>query len=329
MKAVWYERAGPAGEVLTVGEIDTPSPGPDEVLVRVHVSGVNPSDVKLRAGGRPGVDGIGYDRIVPHSDGAGMIEAVGEGVDGSRVGQRVWLWNGQWQRPFGTCAEYIALPAAQAVPLPDNAGFEAGACMGIPALTAWATLLGDGPVDGMTVLITGGAGAVSHYAIQMAKREGARVLTTISSQEKADYALAAGADHAINYRTEDVAAAVMDLTGGAGVDRIVDLEFGANVAACAEIIKPHGIIVAYGSAAVREPPLPFYTLMFKRVTIRTELVYLLPEAGRRKAEAYLTSALEQGALDHTVAATFPLEETAKAHALIESGGKIGSVQIVL
>ncbi len=329
MKAAWYERAGAAGDVLTVGEMPDPVAGAGEVLVRVAVSSVHPSDVKLRAGGRPGVDGIGWPRIVPHSDGAGTIEAVGAGVDPGRVGQRVWLWNGQWQRAQGTCAELIALPAAQAVPLPDAASFEAGACIGIPVMTAHACLFGEGDPGGKTVMVTGGAGAVSFYAIQMAKAAGARVLTTVSGPEKAEYAMQAGADAAIDYRREDVADAVMAATDGYGIDHAVDLEFGSNIGALAQVIRENGTIVAYGSAAVREPALPFYTLMFKRVTVRTELVYLLPDAPRRVGEAYVTDALERGVLRHEIAARFPLAEVAAAHELVESGNRRGCVMVTL
>ena len=329
MRAAWYERAGAAADVLTVGEMPDPVAGPGEVLVRVAVSSVHPSDVKLRAGGRPGVDGIGYPRIVPHSDGAGTIEAVGEGVDTARVGQRVWLWNGQWQRALGTCAELIALPAAQAVPMPDAASFADGACMGIPAMTAHACLFPEGSPEGKTVLVTGGAGAVSSYAIQMAKAAGARVLTTVSSEDKADYARSAGADHTIDYRREDVAKAIMAATDGYGIDHAVDLEFGSNIEALAEVIRPNGAIVAYGSAALREPALPFYTLMFKRVTVRTELVYLLPDAPRAEGVAYLTNALAQGTLKHAVAAEMPLDDIVAAHELVESGDRRGCVLITL
>jgi len=329
MKAAFYERPGPARDVLTIGDLPDPVAGPGEVLVRVAVSSVHPSDVKLRAGGRPGVDGIGYPRIVPHSDGAGTIEAVGDGVDPVRVGQRVWLWNGQWQRAQGTCAELIALPEAQAVPLPDAASFAEGACLGIPAMTAHACLFPEGSPNGKTVMVTGGAGAVSFYAIQMAKAAGARVLTTVSNAEKADHARSAGADHTIDYRHEDVAEAIMAATDGYGIDHAVDLEFGSNIDALAQVIRPNGAIVAYGSAAVREPALPFYTLMFKRVTVRTELVYLLPDAPRAQGIAYLTDALARKTLDHAVAAEFPLDDAIAAHELVETGNRRGCVLITL
>jgi len=199
MQAAWYEQTGPASEVLIVGEKADPVPQAGEVVVRVHASGVNPSDVKARAGAR---GPIPFPYVIPHSDGAGTITAVGEGVDLSRIGERVWTWNAAWQRADGTCAEYVALPARQAVPLPEATSFAAGACLGIPALTAAYGVFADGEVTGKTVLVTGGAGAVGQYAIQLAKWGGARVLTTVSSPAKTGVADLAGADLVINYREQ-------------------------------------------------------------------------------------------------------------------------------
>ncbi|OYW84276.1 MAG: hypothetical protein B7Z20_11135, partial [Sphingobium sp. 32-64-5] len=181
MRAVWYEAIGSAADVLRFGEMETPQPGPGEVRVRLHASGVNPSDVKTRIGARAP---IAFPRVIPHSDGAGEIDAVGEGVSAARIGQRVWVWNAAWRRPFGTCAEYICLPEAQAVALPQGTSFEAGACLGIPASTACHAVFADGDVSGQTVLVTGGAGAVGHYAIQLARWGGARVIATVSGPEK-------------------------------------------------------------------------------------------------------------------------------------------------
>jgi NADPH2:quinone reductase len=327
MKAVFYDRQGPAREVLQLGELETPKPGAGEVLVRVKASGVNPSDVKLRAGLRPG--GMPFPRIVPHSDGAGFIEAVGPGVEESRVGERVWIWNGQWQRPFGTAAEYILLPTAQAVPLPEGTGFEEGACFGIPALTAHYALFSDGPLEGQKILVTGGAGSVARYAIQMAKLGGAEVITTVSGPEKAAHAKSAGADHVLNYREEDVAAAVLDLTGGQGVERIVELEFGQNLDVTRKVIAPGGVVAAYGSAKEMNPVFPFADFLFKDVTLRILLVYRLRSAPRRQAIADLTRWLEEGKLSHAVAATFPLEDCAQAHELVEGAAKLGTVVVTL
>jgi NADPH2:quinone reductase len=324
MRAAWYERNGPAAEVLQVGELPDPVPGAGEVLVRLHASGVNPSDVKTRAGLRAPMK---FARIVPQSDGAGVVVGVGPGVAESRVGQRVWVYNAQWQRPFGTAASLVALPAAQAVPLPEQVSFAAGACLGIPASTAHNAVFADGRVVGKTVLVTGAAGAVGHYAVQLAKWGGARVLATVSGEAKAAHARSAGADLVINYRTEDVAAAVMRATGGAGVDRVVEVELGGNLAVTEQVLKPHGIVAAYASMAEPTPKLPFYALMFKSITIRLLVVYTLTEEERAKAIADLTRAMQAGVLSHAIAETYPLAEIARAHEAVESGKPIGNVVI--
>ena len=248
MRAVWYERNGPAREVLEYGDIPEPVPEAGEVVVRVHASGVNPSDWKTRSGSRPMVAA----RVIPHSDGAGVIERVGPGVDPGRVGERVWIWNGQWKRPFGTAATYIAVPSQQAVRLPMGTPFHAGACLGIPALTAHRALTIDGSPEGETVLVSGGAGAVGHYAIQFAKLLGAaHVIATVSSQEKADHARAAGADEIINYKTESVPDRVWEITRGRGVDRVAEVDVAGNAALIPRIIARDGLCAAYGSNAAQ------------------------------------------------------------------------------
>ncbi len=324
MRAGYYEKVGPAAEVLTVGDLPTPTPGPGEVLVRVATSGVNPSDVKSRAGARRGMP---YPRVIPHSDGAGTIEAVGEGVDAGRVGQRVWLWNAAFGRADGSNAEYVALPAAQAVSLPDRASFAEGACLGIPALTAHRCVFADGPVQDLDVLVTGGAGAVGAYAIQMAKLGGARVIATVSSPEKAAHARAMGADHVIDYRLEDVVSGIKAITNGGGVDRIVEVELGGNLPATLQVLKINGVVAAYGSMAVPEPVLPVYPLLFAGQTIRTVLVYILPAAARAQAEADLTRWLADGALRHPISARFPLAQSVAAHQQVESGKRLGATII--
>lgn len=326
VKAVWYERFGPADEVLVLGEMDVPSPGPGEVLVRVRASAVNPSDVKLRAGARPGAV-MAFPRVVPHSDGAGVIEAVGPGVDPGRVGARVWLWNAGWQRAFGTAAEYIALPSAQACDLPEGTSFEEGACLGIPAMTAWYALFGDGAdLTGQTVLVTGGAGAVGRYACQMAQLSGARVITTVSSEAKARHSTA---ETWVNYRESNVVEAVMDLTGGAGVDRIVEVDFGANQAAALALIRPGGVISAYASTAEMTPALSFYPFMFKNVTLRMLIAYLIPAAVHRRGVSTLEAWLRSGALSHAVQPAGDLPDVAAAHRMVASGGKTGTVVLSL
>lgn len=321
MQAVWYEGFGAAADVLRHGEMATPVPGPGEVLVALKASGVNPSDVKLRAGARVGAKMV-YPRVIPHSDGAGVIAAVGEGVARSRIGERVWVWNAGWQRAFGTAASHVALPAAQAVRLPDATDFAEGACFGIPAMTAWYAVMGNGPVAGQTILVTGGAGTVGRYAVQMARLAGARVITTVSSAAKARHSTA---EEWVNYREADVAEAVLEMTGGAGVDRIVDVDFGANQAASLAMIKPGGTIAAYASAAEMAPRLEFYPFMFKNVRLHMLIVYQLAGALRQAGEAQLTAWLEAGALSHAVVPGGGLADCAAAHDLVARGDKLGTV----
>jgi len=237
MRAAYYENNGAAGEVLRVAEVDTPKPARGEVRVKLAASGVNPSDVKSRAGL---TRKIAFPRVIPHSDGAGTIDAVGEGVPAARVGERVWVWNGQWRRPFGTAAEQIVLPAEQAVPLPASIDMPAAACLGIPAYTAYQAveLAGLGP--GATVLVAAGAGAVGHYAIQLAKKRGAAVVTTVSSPAKAELARQAGADHVIDYKRENVGERVMAITGKRGVDAVIEMDLAANARLLPDVLKPEG-----------------------------------------------------------------------------------------
>ncbi|MBO6507039.1 MAG: NADPH:quinone reductase [Roseibium sp.] len=321
MKAAYYEQTGPAAEVIIVGDLEDPSPAAGEVLVEIATSAVNPSDAKTRAGAR---GPIAYDRVIPHSDGAGRIVAVGEGVSEERIGERVWLWNAAWKRPHGANSTLVALPGEQAVFLPDEASYEAGACLGIPALTAHRCLFADGPVAGQTILVTGGAGMVGSYAIQMAKLAGATVLTTVSSEEKAVHARKMGADIVLNYREQDVAEAILEATVGRGVERIVEVEFGGNLPISRKVLAQNGTIAAYGSMADPEPALPFYPMMFDGQTVRMVLVYVLPQVARDAGIKDINRWLEAGALQHPVARTFPLENTADAHQFVETGAKIGA-----
>lgn len=323
MKAAWYEANGRARDVLRVGELPDPQPGPGEVRVRLYASGVNPSDVKTRAGT---TRTIAYPRVVPHSDGAGIIDAVGPGVPQHRVGEHVWTFNAAWQRPCGTAAQYVALPSALAPRLPDRLAFAAGACLGVPYMTAHRAVFADGPVAGLTVLVAGGAGAVAHYAIQLAKWAGAEVLTTVSTEEKAAHARAAGADLVVNYRTEPVVDRVMQYTLGQGVDRVVEVEFGGNLALNQSIAKPAGIITAYGST-VREPVVPFLPLATRNLVVRFIHVYGMPESAKQHAIADLARWSASGKRMFTIAKSFPLEQIVEAHELVESGTKIGQVVV--
>ena len=323
MRAAFYERTGPAREVLQLADVATPEPGPGEVRVRLSTSGVNPSDVKSRAGLRS--KELAFPRIVPHSDGAGTIDRVGGGVPAARVGERVWVWNAAWKRAFGTAAQYVVLPATQAVTLPASVPFDVGACLGIPALTALHAVRMDGGVEGKSVLVTGGAGAVGHYAVQMAKLCGAsRVLASVSSDEKAMAALQVGADAVIDYRSEDVASRVRGLTGGQGVDRVIEVDFAANVNASLAVVRPEGDIVVYGSSRP-EIAVPFFPAIVNNVRLRFFIVYNLAPADRAAAVELLTGWLRSGSLQHAVAVRLPLDSIAEAHELVEAGRAVGNV----
>lgn len=325
MKAAWYEHIGPAAEVIRVGEMDKPEPAAGEVLVRVHASGVNPSDVKARAGTRGGRSGMAFARVIPHSDGAGIIEAVGAGVDTARIGERVWLWNGQWQRPFGTAAEYIALPAVQAASLPPGVSFEVGAALGIPAMTAAHCVLGDGPVAGQAVLISSGSGNVGRLMVQMARQSGARVIATARGDAERARVEAAGAHTTVDFTAPQLAQDILAANGGKLIDRIIEVEFGVNVETLAEVIKPRGHLVTYGSAIKQRPELPFYPLMFKGVKLEFVVVYLLNAGERQAAVAQINDLLARQALEVPIHARFPLEQCAAAHQCVEKPGRAGAV----
>lgn len=329
MRAAWYRSTGPAASVLTIGDLPAPEPAPGEALVRVRASGINPSDLKRRAGWRGMA--MDHDLVVPHSDGAGEIAAVGDGVSAERIGEPVWLWNAQGGynepgRSLGTAATFCALPAAQAVPLPDGLSFADGACLGVPALTAHRAVFADGPVAGQTILVAGAAGAVAHFAVQFAAQGGARVIGTVSGEEKALHARAAGAAETINYREEDVAARVLDLTDGAGVDRIIEVDFAANLAIDCEVIKPNGVIASYSSTSDPEPVLPYYALAFKGVNVRFVQGFNLPDDARQAGIEAIDRLATNGTLQVAVAERFPLDRIAAAHDAAEAGA-IGTVVV--
>jgi NADPH2:quinone reductase len=323
MKAAFYERLGPAREVLQLGDLPEPHPAAGEVRVRIEWSGVNPSDVKSRMGLRS--KQMPFARVIPHSDGSGVIDAVGDGVPKERVGQRVWVWNAAWGRPHGTACEFVCLPQEQAVPLPEGTAGEAGACLGIPALTALHAVLMDEGVAGKTVFVAGGAGAVGHYAVQMASRLGAaRVLASVSTPEKAALARSAGADDLVFYQTEPLAERVLELTSGRGVDRIIELDLAANAAANLQMLRPGGECVVYGSGA-STLQLPFFPLIARNIQLKFFIVYQLAPDERERAVSTLTRMLQHGVLQHNVAARLPLEDIAMAHELVESPRAAGNV----
>lgn len=326
MRAAWYERNGPAREVLAVGDMDDPAPGPGEVRVRIAFSGVNPSDVKRREGF--GGQAIAFPRVIPNNDGAGVIDRVGEGVDPGRVGERVWLHSTGYQRAFGTAAEYAVTLAGRAYRLPPGVPFAVGAGLGVPALTAHRAVFGLGPVRGRTVLVTGGAGAVGFYAIQLAKRGGAAVFATVSSAAKAELARRAGADHVIDYRREPVAERVKALTAGEGVDHVVEVDFGANLPATLAVLKSNGTIATYASMTERTPQIPFYPLMFRNATLLWVYVYEMPAAAIDAAARETNAWLASGTALHPPQHRFALGAIADAHAAVEQGA-VGKVLVEL
>jgi NADPH:quinone reductase len=325
MRAVYYEQNGPACDVLKLGDVETPQPGPGEVRIKLATSGVNPSDVKGRSGS---TRKIAYPRVIPHSDGAGIIDMAGAGVSPGRVGERVWTWNAQWLRPFGTCAQYITLPSPQAVRLPDNASFDVGACLGIPAMTAYHAVAMSGAAPGVSVLIAGGAGAVGHYAIQFAKAAGATVIATISSPEKAIAARAAGADHTLDYQRDNIGGRVMTVTANKGVDAVIEVDIAANARLIPDVMRPRGAVVIYGTGAP-ECDIPSMFLLRNAITLKYIYVYELTPAERAAALSAITRSLETGALITNIGATFPLAETVAAHEAVESGKILGNVVVTI
>lgn len=323
VKAAWYERNGDARDTLVIGEMPTPVPAAGEVRVRVHVSGVNPSDVKSRRG-RP----LAGPRVVPHSDAGGVVDAVGEGVDPARIGERVWVWNGQWQRPLGTAAEFIAVPAAMAVRLPDRCDFAAAACVGIPLLTAYEAVRRLGDIAGRDVLVIGAASAVGHYAAQIAALQGARVIGTVSSPTKAAHARAAGVSDVIDYKAGHTAQQVRDLTGGRGVHGIVDMDFSTTASLVGEgALAPHGTVVCYGSNLAADHLVPFRALLFTSLSLQFFLIYDLTPEERAHAIRHVSALLDSGRLIHTIAERYPLDAIVAAHEAVESGRVMGNVVV--
>ena len=325
MKAVWYTRQGVPSEVMQFGEQSTPHVGPGEVRVHLHASGVNPADANRCVGRTYAMEGP---FIIPNSDGSGVIDETGAGVDKGWLGRRVWLYNGQrGGRLLGTAAEYIALDVDLVSPLSDNVSFAKGACLGIPCMTAHRCVTLGGDLMGKDALVTGGAGAVGHYATQWAKRFGARVITTISSPAKAAHAKAAGANLTVNYRTEDVVARVREFTGGAGVHHVVDVDFGGNLAVTLRLVAPNGSIAYYASRGNVSPALSAPEVMRRNLTIHGVLLNGAPHAARRRAQADIVQWLEEGGMVHTVSAVYPLARTADAHAAVEYAPKLGTVVV--
>lgn len=324
MKAIWYDRTGPAREVLQYGDLPTPTPGQGQALIRIKASGVNPSDVGMRGGPAP----MAYPRITPNSDGAGIVEAVGPGVSSSWAGKRVWFYNGQRNgRAFGSAAEYIELDTDLLSVLPDSVSFAEGATLGIPCMTAHRALFLAGPVQGRTVLVTGGAGAVGHYAVQLAVWAGATVIATVSSEEKAERARAGGAHHVIDYRREDVAARVRELTDGHGVHHVVEVDFGGNIASTLASIAMNGSLAYYATKGAPTPVVPAGAAMGLNLMIHGVYLPVSPHEARKRAQQDITRWIGTGERILSVAGRFPLADCAGAHELVEAGGKVGTAVV--
>ena len=323
MRAATYHRTGPAREVLAVGEVATPEPAAHDVRVRLAFSGVNPVDVKRRAGRRAMAIEV---PIIPHFDGSGVIDGVGAQVDPARVGQPVWVFEAQHQRVHGTAATHVCVPSSRAVALPDGVPLACGAALGVPALTAHAAVFGDGSVRGQRILVTGGAGAVGNYAVQFARLGGAHVATTVSGDAKAELARRAGAHLVVNYRTEDVAERLAGEWGPQSVDRIVEVDFGANLGTTLQVARRGAVIAAYGSEADPTPAIPFYAMMYANLVLRLVLVLGIDEARKLEAVRDITTWLAQGALFHSLGPAFALDAIADAHEAVERGA-VGKVLV--
>jgi NADPH2:quinone reductase len=323
MKAAIFKSLGPAEQVLETVDIEKPVVAHGEVLVRIKCSAVNPSDVKKRSGAFPDLLDDGF--IIPHSDASGVIEAVGHGVPSSRIGERVWLYNAQYLRRFGTAAEYVSVPSNFAAHLPDEAGFDEGSCVGIPAMTAHRCTFADGSVDGKTILITGGAGRVGHYAIQMAKQAGATVIATAGSLEAEEHCYTAGADIVCPHQGLEMTSTVMEQTQGQGVDRVIEGEFGANLPHILKVVRTGATIATYSSVQVANPAIPFKQMMFMDLSIRMVLMYAMPEPAKLEAITAINNYLKQGKLQHRIAHHLPLDEIVRSHQLIEQKGFYGAV----
>ena len=327
MQAVWYNKFGSAENVLEIGEYQTPEPAQGDVKVRIHASGVNPSDTKKRLGANPAL--LNNGPVIPNSDGSGEIVALGEGVNNRNIGERVWIYNAQFGRQEGTSAQFVCIPSNQAVWMPDNASYETGAMMGIPAMTAHRCVCADGSVDGQILLVTGGAGRVGYYATQWAKYFGATVIATGSSSKSVEHCKQAGADFVVGHPSNKTATEILEFTSGRKVDRIVDGDFGVNLPSVLDVLKTNGVIATYSSMTNMNPVIPFVRMMFMDITIRMVLVYAMPGEAKQQAIEDITDMLTGGNFDHRVAATFPLEQSAKAHNEIERGDNYGSVIITI
>lgn len=320
MKIWSFKEAGAAADVLRLSEMDTPEPGQGEVRVKIAVSSVNPTDCKRRSDGR---ELPRFPEIIPNNDGSGVIDAIGEGVDTERLGERVWIFAAQAGRPFGTAAEYCVLPAHQVLHLPDGQSFEDGACLGVPAVTAHRALFSDGDIAGHTILVSGSTGRVGRYAVQMAKHAGATVIATAGSEDKMEHVRKLGADHVFNYKSDDIRDAVAGITNGKGVERIIDVALSTHLEEIPALICDNGVVTAYSFDEDHNPRVPLNELMFKNVTLRPFSIMKMPRAAKTAAFAHIEKLTAEGVLDHLVGARFKFDEMVKAHECVEQGELFG------
>lgn len=315
MRAAWYETRGPAQQVLVVGEMPTPEPGPGEVRIRIAFSGINPGDVKKRSGwqGAP----MPFPRVVPHSDGAGTIDAVGPGVAEDRLGAPAWCYGAQSYRAFGTAAEYVVVPDALAVALPRPGLEEQAACLGIAGITAHRAVFADGSVEGLDVLVHGGAGGVGAVAVQMAKRDGAKVIATVRHEKHLATTRNLGANHTLLASDPDLAEQLRAIAPD-GIHRIAEVDFASHIALDAQVLAAGGVVSAYYSSD-SHPSIPYWELGFSDITLRLLGSDDFPAHVKAEAASRLTEALAEGALSSHVAAVLPLEQIAEAHELVEAG----------
>lgn len=319
MRAAMYDTSGPDEGVLRIVDVPEPDPGPGEVRVRIHVSGVNPTDWKARAN-------LSFPRSwsqqIPNQDGAGVIDAVGDDVDAARVGERVWVYHAAAAGPTGTATEAVCLPEEQVVPLPEGVTFDQGAGLGIPGITAHRCLFADGPLDGRTVLVTGGAGAVGHAAIQLARWAGARVITTVSTDDKAVLATEAGADEVLRYHEPDIAERIRAAAPD-GIDRVVDVAVATNLPTYLDALAAHGVVASYARDE-EEVTVPIRPAMWGNLVFRFVFVYGVAQPDLDHAVRDLTRVLQDGAWGPLPTHRFPLEGIADAHEAVRGGitGKV-------
>ncbi len=323
MKAAMYERTGLAADVIGIVDLPDPEPGPGEVLVRIAASGVNPHDTKKRSGWLGGA--VPEGGIVPHSDGAGEVVSCGPGVDTSWIGRRVYVRSAGPTR--GTAAEYCAVSTDYVFDLPVGLSFAQGASLGVPAFTAWLCVLGDGGVTGDTVLVQGGSGAVGRVAVEMAAWNGATVIATAGSPERAAIARRAGATHVLDYREADLTGAILDLTQGRGVDRIVEVDLGANMTTDARLLAVHGTLCSYSSTSDRTPVLPYYDFALKGVSLHFIQASRMRPADNAAAGRAIGALLAAGRIAPDISATFGIDDCARAHDLMAAGGAGGNIVV--